>query len=248
MFNTPPSTDKSWLSKLFGWSSGARAVSSRPSAADILKPLSQTQLQNIVASIDTDLGVTEQIVAGLQAQLRTTLGSIQNSLLPAGSVICFAGSQAPPNFHLCDGSAFSKADFPELYAAIGSAYSQPGVDSQTYFNIPDLRGMFVRGCDYGRGVDSSPSRGLGTVQPAMTAQPASGAFQTAEAGAHQHTMFFWSAKLSGSGHSDFLAASLLGNSYNIPTSANGAHSHPVVGGDVETCPINVAMNYIIKIV
>ena len=245
-FNLPSSWSS--LFKREGSRDGQIPTSSLPSVSSILSPLSMPQLQNIVASIDTDLSVTEQILAGLQARIDATLQNLQHSLLPVGSIFCFGGSQAPPNYHLCDGSAFSKEDYPDLFGAIGSNYTQSGVDSLHYFNIPDLRGMFVRGCDYDRGVDTQSKRPIGSVQPAMTGSPNSGPFQINSAGGHQHTTFFWYAPLSGSGNSNFVAVSSLGGTVNVPTSIAGAHTHTFSGGDAETCPINVALNYIIKIV
>lgn len=217
-----------------------------PSASAILSPLSMPQLQNIVADISTDLAVTEQIVASLEARVDEKLASLQRALVPVGSIFCFSSGQVPANFHLCDGSAFSKADFPELFAAVGSTYTT--TNSQLYFNIPDLRGMFVRGHDYDRGVDSQKKRPLGSVQASQTSMPSSGPFQVSPAGNHQHTTFFWYAPLSGAGNSNFVAVSSLGGSVNVPTTMNGAHSHQISGGDAETCPINVSLNYIIKIV
>ncbi len=77
-----------------------------------------------------------------------------------GSVIQRAVSAVPEGFFECDGSAVSRTTYAELFAIIGTLY---GVgDGSTTFNIPDLRGEFIRGWDNGRGVD--PARAIGSAQ------------------------------------------------------------------------------------
>jgi microcystin-dependent protein len=68
---------------------------------------------------------------------------------PAGTVISFAGSNVPVGYLVCDGSAVSSTTYPELYAAIGTTWG----GNATNFNLPDLRGQFLRGQDSGAGVD-----------------------------------------------------------------------------------------------
>ena len=63
-------------------------------------------------------------------------------------------------FLLCDGSTVSRTDFANLFA-IPAAVAGFG-DGLTTFEIPDLRGMFLRGFDNGRGVDAG--RALGSYQ------------------------------------------------------------------------------------
>jgi len=58
-----------------------------------------------------------------------------------GQVIAWSGNIAPENCLLCDGSTFSREDYPNLYAKINAVYI---VDSD-HFNVPDLRSRFVLG-------------------------------------------------------------------------------------------------------
>jgi microcystin-dependent protein len=62
---------------------------------------------------------------------------------PAGIVIPFAGSTAPQGYLLCDGSAVSRTDYADLFAAIGTVYGAG--DGSTTFNLPDLSGRVVIG-------------------------------------------------------------------------------------------------------
>lgn len=69
-----------------------------------------------------------------------------------GQVCFFAMLTAPAGFLFCDGSAVSRTTYASLFSAIGTLY---GVgDGSTTFNLPDLRGEFIRGYDNGRGADS----------------------------------------------------------------------------------------------
>ena len=80
--------------------------------------------------------------------------------VPAGMVMHFAGSAAPDGWLACDGSPVARADYADLFSAIGTVYGAG--DGSTTFNLPDLRGEFLRGLDSGRGVDAN--RTLGSAQ------------------------------------------------------------------------------------
>jgi microcystin-dependent protein len=66
-------------------------------------------------------------------------------VMPTGSVTAFAGSTAPANFLLCDGSAVSRTTYAELFALISTTY---GVgNGTTTFNLPNLKGSVAVGRD-----------------------------------------------------------------------------------------------------
>ncbi len=79
---------------------------------------------------------------------------------PAGTVDYFANTTAPVGYLECNGQAVNRTQYPELYSAIGVLYG-PG-NGTTTFNLPDLRGEFIRGADNGKGTD--PGRVLGANQ------------------------------------------------------------------------------------
>ena len=68
-----------------------------------------------------------------------------NSSTFAGMIAPFAGpeSKIPAGWLLCDGRAVSRSEYQNLYNAIGIAWGKG--DGSTTFNLPDLRGMFLRG-------------------------------------------------------------------------------------------------------
>lgn len=81
-------------------------------------------------------------------------------LSPIGAVMAFAMNTEPTGWLECDGAAISRTTYNKLFLKIGTTF---GVgNGSTTFNIPDLRGYFVRGWDNGRGVDSG--RVFGSTQ------------------------------------------------------------------------------------
>ncbi|MFV1850554.1 MAG: phage tail protein [Thalassospira sp.] len=68
-----------------------------------------------------------------------------------GAVSAFAMPTPPEGWLVCDGAAISRTDYADLFAAIGTVWGAG--DEISTFNLPDLRGEFVRGFDAGRGVD-----------------------------------------------------------------------------------------------
>lgn len=60
----------------------------------------------------------------------------------------------------CDGRAISRTTYSELFSLIGTAFGTG--NGTTTFNIPDYRGLFLRGWSGGSGRDSS--RIYGTIQ------------------------------------------------------------------------------------
>ncbi|QEE08716.1 phage protein [Bartonella kosoyi] len=79
---------------------------------------------------------------------------------PAGTIGIFGMQVLPEGWLLCDGKAYLRSDYPALYEAIWIRWG--GSDSVTHFNVPDLRGVFLRGVDDDREIDRF--RYLGTLQ------------------------------------------------------------------------------------
>ena len=80
--------------------------------------------------------------------------------VPTGAVNTFAMNLAPTGWLSCDGSLISRTTYSDLFSVVGTLY---GVgDGSTTFNLPDLRGEFIRGFDAGRGVDTG--RVFGSAQ------------------------------------------------------------------------------------
>ena len=98
--------------------------------------------------------------AALSAEQGKVLAGLIASAIPSGAVLYFAGQTAPSGWLKANGAAVSRSTYAALFAAIGTTYGTG--DGRSTFNLPDLRGEFVRGWDDGRGVDNG--RALGSAQ------------------------------------------------------------------------------------
>jgi microcystin-dependent protein len=78
--------------------------------------------------------------------------------VPIGTVSWFAGNAAPTGYLKANGASLSTTTYAALFAAIGYTFGGSG----SSFNVPDLRGEFIRGWDDSRGVDSG--RVFGSAQ------------------------------------------------------------------------------------
>jgi hypothetical protein len=69
---------------------------------------------------------------------------------PTGSILPYAGTVPPAGYLMCDGRSHSKGDYPALSAILntdaGAAFGGTAGPNGT-FNVPDLRGRFLRGAD-----------------------------------------------------------------------------------------------------
>ena len=77
-----------------------------------------------------------------------------------GTVIFYAGNTPPIGWIKANGAAISRSTYSNLYSVIGTTFGSG--NGSTTFNIPDLRGEFIRGWDDSRGVDSA--RAFGSSQ------------------------------------------------------------------------------------
>ncbi len=62
---------------------------------------------------------------------------------PAGIISAFGGVNAPTGWLLCDGSEVSRTTYSSLFSVIASFYGDG--DGATTFNVPNLKGRFLRG-------------------------------------------------------------------------------------------------------
>jgi len=122
--------------------------------------------------------------------------------------IAFWPDETPPDGWLeCDGSALYSGEYLSLYNAIGDLYGN-GIDNRSVgsegnedFNIPDYRGLLLRGVDGGAGVDENAEFDrFGTVGNSETFMTGSsiddgdnlGTYQAAEMKDHYHKgSFIW---------------------------------------------------------
>lgn len=69
-------------------------------------------------------------------------------IAPVGSIVMWPKESPPLGWLECDGRALSKVDYSDLYDVIGVTYGNG--DGISTFNIPDMRGLFIRGWNHQR--------------------------------------------------------------------------------------------------
>ena len=184
--------------------------------------ISVDNLANSKAIVSTNQGkvgtsTTTSTEIGYLAGARSNIQQQIDSSIPAGAVMPFAMATAPSGWLVCDGSAITRTGYSNLFAAIGTLY---GVgNNSTTFNLPDLRGYFVRG--HGKNTDGVVSGAFGVKQEDM--------FKS-----HVHKTYgAWSDDDDE------------GSGSNPSAKARLTDSTPA--GGTETRPRNIAMLYCIKI-
>ena len=169
------------------------------------------------------LATTAEVTTGTDNTKAITPEALTASLsalglsIPSGSVSSFAGSTAPAGYLECDGSQVSRTTYSNLFTAISTTYGTG--DDSTTFNLPDLRGEFIRGLDSSRGVDIGRTIG---------------SFQADAFASHAHT------GVSGNPGTD---PARKGGANRVDDT--DVYTTNAVG-DTETRPRNVALMFIIK--
>ena len=85
----------------------------------------------------TNLNHLEQGLKNLEEYVLSggVIGGGGNAIV--GSVMIWHGSTAPSGYLICDGTTYSKSQYPDLYDALGSDYQI----STEQFKVPDFRGL-----------------------------------------------------------------------------------------------------------
>lgn len=134
---------------------------------------------------------------------------------PPGLLGFFFQSALPGGWLKANGAAVSRTTFVRLFGRIGTTYGAG--DGSTTFNLPDMRGLFARAWDDGRGIDSGRDFG---------------SFQASANQAHTHGV-------NDAGHSHGLSDPT--HTHGASSAAAGGHDHDsgwtrngVIGGGGST--------------
>ena len=155
----------------------------------------------------------------LQVYSKGQVDGLGRQWAPPGAVMPFALNSAPVGWLKANGAAVSRIAYPELFAAIGTAFGAG--DGFNTFNLPDLRGEFVRGWDDGRGLDAG--RANRTTQ-GWAVESHSHTGTTNGGGQHQHTA---TTDVQGN-HAHSISGSTNASGDHIHgawTDAQGNHTH-----------------------
>lgn len=165
---------------------------------------------------------------------------------PVAVVLPYAGATAPTGWLLCDGSAVSRTVFASLFASIGTTYGSG--DGLSTFNLPDMRGVFVRGAGSQTISGQTYTGTLGTKQ----GDQMQGHKHTDSGHTHTGSTPAQTATgLVGGGGTISLSAGNTTNPVTINSSTANlgdptatTYGTPRIG--TQTHPANMALNYIIK--
>lgn len=158
------------------------------------------------AATEADRSKTEADNAAASAAAAAVFDPSTLITVPVGGVMHVLNSTVPDGFLKANGAALSRTAYEALFAVLGTTYGSG--DGTTTFNLPDLRGEFIRGWDDGRGVDAGR---------------AVGSSQDSENKAHSHDDTF-----SIASHNETFRVDMAANSSNGAIFANG--SNVSVGG------------------
>lgn len=164
--------------------------------------------------------------------------------VPTGAIMPYAGTVAPAGWILADGRAIPAGD---QYAALKAIFST---------NVPDLRGMFLRGAGTNTNtVYAGPALKATQADELKSHLHASGTLVNSTNGIHQHSRTT-NDQASGDGDGAIAWNNMDGNdapnNQTVWVDPAGAHTHTISGntavtGGTETRPVNYGINYIIKI-
>lgn len=170
--------------------------------------------------------------------------------VPVGTILTFGASTPPSGFLECNGSAISRSTYASLFSILSTTHGAG--DGSSTFNLPDLRGQFVRGWDNSAGVDAS--RVFGSTQTDQNKNHTHTTDSVTLTGGIRKISEGFGA--GGSATGVFTKTSdgnntITGSSSTSPVGGvdfDGTHSHTISssGGGTEARPKNVALMYIIK--
>jgi microcystin-dependent protein len=183
-------------------------------------------------------------------------------LFPPGFIMPFAGKpdKIPSGWLLCDGSEVSRSQYAALYLVIGDNWGR-GNNSST-FNLPDLRGRFLRGVsgtsneDPEAGARVSKYSGgnigneVGSYQGDANQSHTHTGVTNAD-GWHQHNISNnMRRRGNDTGDCEFNYSNSGGCAATLTTNAGeGAHQHGFTTnpqGSADSRPRNAYVNYLIK--
>ena len=187
------------------------------------------------------VGVTYYSTTG-QFQLVT---NNTNAAAPAGQVATYAMNSCPTGWIPADGSAVSRSTYSVLFSNIGTTW---GIgNGSTTFNVPDLRGMFVRGTGTNATGSSTGAAGPSVGTYAADTYLNHNHTATSTDAGHTHTYNgFSTGNIAGAGSSYTLP-----NAYSSGTTGTGFASITTTvatstTGGTETKPKNYGVLYCIK--
>jgi microcystin-dependent protein len=160
--------------------------------------------------------------------------SVAIPVVPVGTILAFAGVNIPSGYLICDGAAVSRSTYANLYGVIGNSWGAG--NNSTTFNLPDLRGQFLRGVTGSSTSDPDASSRTAKYSGGNTGNNV-GSYQVDEFKSHNHNLM--GNITSGGGIPNQYVAKGQNdpNTFGLTTSNAGGN---------ESRPKNAYVYYIIK--
>lgn len=101
--------------------------------------------ENKMSLIETEINKVNENINAVNANVESVGEQVAQWVL-IGEIKQYLGATIPDKYLLCNGQEIAVADYPELYAVIGSL---PACQSNTegMFKVPDLQGRFLQGAN-----------------------------------------------------------------------------------------------------
>ncbi|ALX16980.1 hypothetical protein P350_35760 [Burkholderia cepacia JBK9] len=200
---------------------------------------------------------TTPISVALYFIIKADEPKVPTGSVPAGAIAAFGGPLAavPVKWLKCDGTAYGTSRFPNLFNTV---FYNFGGDGQSVVNTPDLRGYFLRGTNHATNRDPNAGNrhalhtggntgdAVGSAQLHATATP--GALAVSSVGDHSHNI----ARIPLTDHHAAWGASgpaayncMVWTNDTTTSSQAGEHNHAITGGDRETRPENIYVDFLV---
>ena len=160
-----------------------------------------------------------------------------DTVMPSGMIMPFAGTSAPTSWLACNGAAISRSTYATLYNAIGTTWGTG--DGSTTFNVPDLRGVFLRGTGTNGTYGTAIGQAVGTYAADTYLNHSHGISDPG----HSHTVGAFASPGLSPGGTTYNTGS---GTTNSGTSTTGISVNTSTTGGTETKPKNYGVLYIIK--
>ena len=152
---------------------------------------------------------------------------------PIGTINAYGGATAPDGWMLCQGQAISRTDYADLFNVIGTSFGSG--DGSTTFNVPDLRGEFLRGSGTNSHTNQGSGSAVGVHQDSTEITP----YYVADSGATELLSISqnnFNVKKADAGHQEAAASNTINNGVNAEKNVTFFTVRPT----------NTSVNYIIK--
>ncbi|AXI02807.1 phage tail protein [Aquirhabdus parva] len=166
--------------------------------------------------------------------------------IPIGAIMMWPGidNQLPSNWMICDGKSLLKRDYSVLQSRLGKYWNKDSGDSSDYFNLPDLRGVFLRGVNAERADafrDPDVANRIRVNSDTTNTLNRPGTFQTSANLTHYHGL------IVGGGSNGPREAISIDTHWDAAYNNKFGASHTAEAGGTESRPVNAYVYYIIKV-